>query len=104
MTTTRQHAVQFYDTARFLHGSVQRFFSDALDERQPCVMLARRTSFEAVIGGLAAARGGMSEAIHAIRFVDAGAALEGFLDGRLDLSRLENSLSALCDELPRRGD
>jgi CheY-like chemotaxis protein len=103
--TRRQHAVQFYENRRFLHDRVQRFFDRALDDDQPCVMIARRATFDAVIGGLAIARGGMSDAISAIRFVDADAALGGFMDGRnTDPSDFEKSLSALWNDLRPNGD
>ena len=105
MTTTRQHAVQFYENRRLLHGRVQRFFNRALDEGQPCVMIGRRTTFDAVVGELAIARGGMSQAISAIRFVDADAAIDGLMDARnTDPSRFQEDLSALWDDLQPNRD
>ena len=41
--TDRQHAVQFYESGRFLHREVQKFFDRALDDGQPSVMIARLT-------------------------------------------------------------
>ncbi len=71
--TERQHAAQFYDRKRFLHRAVENFFDRALDERQPCVMIARRATFDAVTAALVSSRGGMSDSIDGIRFVDAAA-------------------------------
>jgi len=105
MSDTRRHVVQFYENQRFLHQRVQQFFDRALDERQPSVMIARRSTYEGVIGGLVASRGGMSDAINGIRFVDAAAALDGFMVGRTpDPVRFEKMLAPLCDELRPSGD
>jgi len=98
--TNRQHAVQFYESGQSLHGEVQQFFERALDDRQPSVMIARRETFDAVIGRLVASRGGMSDAINGIGFVDAAAALDGIMDGRTpDPVRFEKALSAILDDM-----
>jgi CheY-like chemotaxis protein len=98
--TNRQHAVHFYESGGLLHAEVQKFFDQALDERQPSVMIARRATYDAVIGRLVAARGGMSDAINGIRFVDAAAALDGVMDGRLpDPARFDKALAPLWDDL-----
>ena len=100
MTDARRHTAQFYESERILHRQVQQFFNRALDERQPCVMIARRSTFDHVLGGLAASRGGLSDAINGIRFVDAAAALDGFMMGRVpDAVRFEKTIAAILDEL-----
>jgi CheY-like chemotaxis protein len=98
--TDRQHTVQFYESAWFLHRTVQQFFDRALDERQPSVMIARRETFDAVIACLVASRGGMSDSINSIRFVDAAAALDSFMDGCTpDRARFDNALAPLWADL-----
>jgi len=98
--TERQHAVQFYESGWSLHGDVQKFFDRALDERQPGVMIAGRATFDAVMGRLVASRGGMSDAINGIRFVDAAAALDAIMDGRTpDPVRFDKALAPLWDDL-----
>jgi len=98
--TERQHTVHFYEGGRFLHGEVQKFFDRAIDERQPGVMIARRATYDAVIGRLVASRGGLSDAINGIRFVDAAAALDGVMDGRLpDPARFAKALAPLWEDL-----
>lgn len=104
MTDARCHTAQFYESERILHRQVQQFFNRALDERQPCVMIARRSTFDNVLGGLAASRGGLSDAINGIRFVDAAAALDGVMMGRVpDAVRFEKTVAPLLDELRPSG-
>jgi FixJ family two-component response regulator len=98
--TSREHSVQFYESGWFLHRAVQTFFDRALEERQPCVMISTRETYDAVIGGLVASHGGMSDSIHSIRFVEAASALDSFMDGHTpDPVRFDKALMPLWDDL-----
>jgi CheY-like chemotaxis protein len=98
------HTVQFYESEPFLHRAIERFFSPALLNDEPLVMIARRRTFESVADRLASRLDVSSfEAAGRIRFVDVDTALTGFMDGAMpDPVRLEHGLSSLIGEA-RRG-
>jgi CheY-like chemotaxis protein len=77
----RTHAVQFYESDRFLHRAIAAFLAEPLQSGAPMLMVARRHTFEAVAERLTSGHPGASVDLAShIMFVDADAALGGFMD------------------------
>ena len=98
------HAVRFYDQETALQDSVSAFFAGAIRAREPAVMIARPRTFEAVAHRLTAADGfSRAELADGLIFLDADAALGGFMDGgRLDPVRTEQGFATLMGRLRRQ--
>jgi CheY-like chemotaxis protein len=93
--TPGTHMVQFYEHDSQLRRGVQTFVDHARNERQPCVMIARRRTFEGVIG---------ADSRNGVRFIDAQAALDAIMDGHTpDTALFEKTLSQLWNELKPAG-
>jgi CheY-like chemotaxis protein len=97
------HVVQFYESERFLHGAVASFFDEPLRRGEPVIMIARRQTFEAVLGRLASDSGRLpAEVARQITFVDVETALGQFMEGGTpDPARFERSFASLIDGVRR---
>jgi CheY-like chemotaxis protein len=97
------HAVQFYDDERFLYRAIVPFCAEALRLGDPLIVIARRQTFEAVVGHLASERGcPLADVVNRIIFIDADRTLDELTVGaRPDLGRFEERLSGLLADVRR---
>jgi CheY-like chemotaxis protein len=85
------HAVQFYEGERWLHAALVRFFDTAWRSGASAVMIARQTTFDAMV-----ARPSGTGRIH---FLDADAAVDQIMNGdALDRGRAEAALRGLVEQ------
>jgi CheY-like chemotaxis protein len=85
------HAVQFYERERWLHAALARYFETAWRSGTSAVMIARPTTFEAMV-----ARPCGTGRIH---FLDANAAVDQIMNGdALDRGRAEAALRGLVEQ------
>jgi CheY-like chemotaxis protein len=92
------HVVQFHEHQEQFRKGIQAFVGRALMERQPCVMIARRSTFDGV-------RSSLGDSLDTVRFVDADATLDGIMHGSVpDTAAFESGLSRLWDEMKPPGN
>jgi PAS domain S-box-containing protein len=95
-STRHHHAVQFYEDEQFLVGRVAEFLAEGAREGEPCVVIAtaeHNASF-------AAALRSSGVDTEAIRFLDARATLEQFLDrGMPDAGRFREVIGGALQEV-----
>jgi CheY-like chemotaxis protein len=98
------HVVQFYENERFLHRTVAEFFGQALENGSPALVIARRSTFDAIVECLAADSGVTAGDLESrIDFVEVEAAVAGFMDSLTpDPERFEQSVLALVADIRRR--
>ena len=75
------HAVRFYNDEPSAHDSIAEFFTAGASADDPLILVARRSTLEAVTRLLASGRYGPAGAADRIHFVDAAEALSTFMHG-----------------------
>jgi CheY-like chemotaxis protein len=97
------HVVQFYESERFLHGAIAAFFDEPLRRGEQVIMVARRQTFDAVVGRLASEHGYFRDELGSlVTFLDVETALGQFLDGGTpDPARFERTIAPLIDAVRR---
>jgi CheY-like chemotaxis protein len=91
------HATQFYEGASWLGAAIVEFFERALSFGAPMVMITRPRTFDTFMEQLASdPEHPLRRAAERIVFIDAEAALEGFMvENRPDPARLEATFADL---------
>jgi CheY-like chemotaxis protein len=102
---TGLHAVQFYESERFLHRAIERFVAPGLRHGDPVVMIARARTFEAVADHLASGRDfSPLQTLDAerITFIDADVTIRTLMDGDLPSpARVAQAFGSLVSECRR---
>ena len=100
---TANHVVQFYDSEPFLHRAIAAFFTRGAGDDDPCVMISRRRTFEAVRDDLIASREAVARtAADLMRFVDAESRAAEFAKGDLiDRQHLQRQVAHLVEDVCR---
>lgn len=100
------HAVQFYERTPFLHRAVAAFLAEAIANGEPTAMIARLSTYDAVLAILTSGRDQLPlDAVNRIAFVDATVVHRRIMDGDALLpERFETLLTSLVAELrPEEG-